>query len=107
MDGLLGYGGWQWLFIIQGSVTGLVAVLAYPFLPNTPLTTRWLTPEERQLAHDRLLRDKVDAKPMGSTWDGLKQAVTDYRSWIFCLMFNAHLSANGFKNFFVSGRWLR
>lgn len=86
----------------QGSVTGLVAICAYPFLPDSPLTTRWLTPEERQLAHDRLQRDKVDRVEAGSTWQGLKQAVADPRVWIFALMFNMHLSANGFKNFFPS-----
>lgn len=76
--------------------------MSYPFLPNTPLTTFWLNAEERQLAHDRLQRDKVDVAPMGSTWDGLKQAVADYRVWVFGLMFNCHLAANGFKNFFPS-----
>ncbi|EKC99691.1 major facilitator superfamily transporter [Trichosporon asahii var. asahii CBS 8904] len=63
MDGMLGYAGWQWLFII---------------------------------------RDNVDRVEAGSTWQGLKQAVVDPRVWIFALMFNMHLSANGFKNFFPS-----
>ncbi len=86
------------LFIIQGSVTGLVALIAYPFLPDTPLTTRWLTPAERELAHSRLLRDKVDQTSKGSVWAGLAQAVKDPRVWLFCLMQNLHLSANGFKS---------
>lgn len=76
--------------------------MAYPFLPSRPLTTRWLNPEERQLAHDRLIRDKIDEKPPGSTWSGFKQAIGDYRTWIFAFMFNNHLAANGFKNFFPS-----
>lgn len=74
------------------------------FLPDRPLTTRWLNEEERQLAHNRLLRDKVDTSGNGSTWDGLKQAVSDPRVWVFCLAQNLHLSANGFKNFFPV-RW--
>jgi MFS family permease len=102
LDGRMGYAGWQWLFIIQGSATGVVALIAYPFLPNSPLTTSWLTPEERQLAHSRLLRDKVDESEKGSVWKGLRQAVSDPRVWLFCLMQNLHLSANGFKNFFPS-----
>ncbi|WOO79139.1 putative transporter [Vanrija pseudolonga] len=102
LDGVRGLAGWQWLFIIQGAFTGLVALCAYPFLPDSPLTTRWLTPEERQLAHDRLQRDNVDRSEKGSTLDGLKQAVTDPRVWLFCLIQNLHLSANGFKNFFPS-----
>ena len=75
---------------------------AYPFLPDTPLTTRWLSQEERELAHGRLQRDKVDTTEKGSVWSGLNQAVRDPRVWLFCLMQNLHLSANGFKNFFPS-----
>ena len=59
-----------------------VAVIGGFFLPNTPLTTRWLTPEERQLAYDRIQRDLVNQAPRGSTLDGLKQAASDYRVWI-------------------------
>lgn len=81
MHGVMGYAGWRWLFILQGTATGVVAILAYPFLPNTPLTTRWLTLEERTLAHNRLLRDKVDQLEEGSTFAGLKQAVKDPRVW--------------------------
>ncbi len=102
LDGRLGYAGWQWLFIIQGAITGLVAMCAFPFLPNDPDTTRWLTPREKELAKSRLLRDKVDEGEPGSPWLGLKQAVSDPRVWLFCLMQNMHLSANGFKNFMPS-----
>jgi MFS family permease len=102
LDGKLGYAGWQWLFIIQGTATGIVAILAYPLLPSTPLTTKWLTAEEKELAHTRLLRDRVDHNGPGSTWTGFKEATRDPRVWLFCLMQNLHLSANGFKNFFPS-----
>jgi MFS family permease len=91
LDTKLGYAGWQWLFIIQGAATGLVALIAYPFLPDSPLNTRWLTPSERQHAHDRLQRDKVDQTEQGSVWSGLLQAVKDPRVWLFCLMQNLHL----------------
>lgn len=32
-------------------------------------------------------------------WTGLREACSDPRTWMFCLMDNLHLSANGFKNF--------
>ena len=85
----------QWLFIIQGTATGVVALAAYPFLPDSPLNTRWLTPEERTFAHERLLRDRVDQYEKGSTVQGLRQAVSDPRVWIFCLMQNMHLVSYG------------
>ncbi|KAK1483667.1 major facilitator superfamily transporter [Colletotrichum tamarilloi] len=71
MEGLHGLEGWRWLFILQGAVTFVIAMMACYTLPDEPLTTRWLTPEERQLAHDRIERDT-----------------------------HCHLATNGFKNFF-------
>ncbi|KAL2831136.1 major facilitator superfamily domain-containing protein [Aspergillus cavernicola] len=57
MDKKHGLAGWQWLFLIQGIVTVGVAIAAFFLLPNSPKQTLWLTPEERQLAHDRIARD--------------------------------------------------
>lgn len=62
MDDVAGLAGWQWLFIIQGAVTFVIAVAAAFVLPDDPLKTRWLTPEERQLANDRIVADTVGAK---------------------------------------------
>lgn len=69
----------------------MVALSCYALLPNTPLTTHWLKPEERQLAHDRMNRDRVDETEKGSVWQGLKQAFSDPRVWLFILMYNMHL----------------
>lgn len=115
MEGKHGLAGWRWLFIIQGSVTGEslgssnlpatdipqvgVAILAYFMLPNAPLETRWLTQEERELAHSRILFDTTGKKEKQSLWKGLAEACLDYRTWVFALLQNSHLSANSFKNF--------
>ncbi|KAL3418716.1 MFS transporter [Phlyctema vagabunda] len=99
LDGKAGLEGWRWLFLIQGVVTVVIAVIGVWMLPDTPLKTRWLTPEERQLAHDRIARDTTGLRESTSAWKGLIEACSDYRTWIFCLMLNLHLSANGFKNF--------
>ncbi|KAJ5497663.1 Major facilitator superfamily domain general substrate transporter [Penicillium expansum] len=51
--------------IIEGAVTFGIAGLGIFMLPDHPLTTRWLTPEERQLAHDRIQRDTVSLDTAG------------------------------------------
>ncbi|KAB2571368.1 putative mfs transporter protein [Lasiodiplodia theobromae] len=100
LDGKHGLAGWQWLFIIQGAVSIGVSIAAFFLLPDAPLKTRWLTPSERQLAHNRIFIDTTDRQESGtSVWKGLREAATDWRTWVFCLMDNLHLSANGFKNF--------
>ncbi|KAI4737870.1 major facilitator superfamily transporter [Aureobasidium sp. EXF-12298] len=102
MDGSAGLAGWQWLFILQGAVTFVIAVVGFFCLPDTPLTTRWLTPEERLLAHSRIAADTVEKKGDTSIWIGLRQAGSDPVVWLFALMAHLHLAANGFKNFFPS-----
>lgn len=87
------------LFIIQGAFSIGVAILAFFTLPDSPLKTRWLSAEQRQLAHNRIVQDTTGRREGTSVWTGLKEAVSDWRVWVFCLMDNLHLSANGFKNF--------
>ncbi|KAI8192188.1 putative transporter [Colletotrichum sp. SAR 10_75] len=99
MHGMRGLHGWQWLFIIQGAISILVAFFAFFLLPDSPLKTRWLNEEERQLAHTRIYNDTTDRREGTSVWKGLSEACMDWRTWVFCLMDNLHLSANGFKNF--------
>lgn len=101
MDGLRGLAGWRWLFIVEGAVTGLVAIFGFFLLPNEPLTTPWLKPHEREMAHARIERDRVgDSSEPVSPMEGLRQACRDKRTWLFCLMQNFHLSACSFNSFF-------
>ncbi|KAH7362424.1 major facilitator superfamily domain-containing protein [Plectosphaerella cucumerina] len=102
MDNALGLAGWKWLFILQGAVTFVIAVVGYFILPDFPATTRWLTQEERDLAHNRMELDTTSNHGNTSTMDGLKQACKDPVVWLFCFMAHMHLAANGFKNFFPS-----
>ncbi|GAB1200642.1 hypothetical protein APSETT444_010016 [Aspergillus pseudonomiae] len=100
MDDLAGLSGWQWLFILQGAITFVIAVLSIFTLPDDPLVTRWLTEEERTLAHARIVADTVGARHQTSTFSGLKEAARDPKLWLFAFMQHMHLAANGFKNFF-------
>lgn len=98
MDGLRGFTGWQWLFIIEGALTAFVAILGFWLLPNTPDDTYWLTEDERKLVQARRARDRMsDIFGETSAWEGLKQAFKDKRTWLFCFMQMFHLSACSFN----------
>lgn len=66
-------------------------------LPDTPLTTRWLTPEQRQLAHDRIQRDTVGLESSKGPRAGFMQALRDPRLYLFAFMQNMHLNATSFN----------
>ncbi|KAH7256012.1 major facilitator superfamily domain-containing protein [Fusarium tricinctum] len=100
IDGHHGLKGWQWLFIIEGVLTFAVGIIGIFTLADSPLTTRWLSEEERQLAHDRMVRDTVGLQDSKGARAGFAQAVRDPRLWLFCFIQNMHLSACSFNNFF-------
>jgi MFS family permease len=47
--------GWRWIFIIEGLLTVMCAVISFFFLPNSIKTARFLNETERELAEQRLM----------------------------------------------------
>lgn len=54
LDGLLGFQGWQWLFVLQGFPPVVLGVLFLALLANKPAEARWLTEDERQWLTERV-----------------------------------------------------
>jgi len=104
LDGAHGIAGWRWLFIVEGSITIGVAMIAGFFLPDYPATTRWLSEEERSFAAWRLLEDinEADERYSSSVWGGVKLAVKDYRLYLFVLLQHMSLLSQTFQYFFPS-----
>jgi hypothetical protein len=76
-----------------GVVTVAVAIAAFFLLPDHPLTTRWLTPEQRQLAHDRMERDTVGLEESRGAVAGFKQAIQDPKLLLFVFLQTLHVRA--------------
>ncbi|KAL4876361.1 major facilitator superfamily domain-containing protein [Aspergillus karnatakaensis] len=106
LDEAAGLAGWQWLFIIEGAASLLLGLIAFGLLPDLPGqntgSARWLfTPEEQQLAVDRMRRDAVSAQEDNtSVRHGLKLAVLDIKVWGFALIMCCSQSAYGFNYFY-------
>ena len=49
LDGVAGFHGWQWLFLIEGFLAVLVGIVAYWYLDNRPAEAKWLAEDERAL----------------------------------------------------------
>lgn len=54
MDGIGGYAGWRWIFILEGLLTFVVAALLYFVFPLNPLECQFLSERERQFVQQRV-----------------------------------------------------
>jgi hypothetical protein len=79
-----------------------VAICALFILPDFPHNTRWLTPEERELAVSRLAKDghgRAESKERTST-QGLWDALSDWKVWGFVAAYIAQLLGQSFFAYF-------
>lgn len=58
MDGVAGYAGWRWIFILEGLLTCVVSFLFFFIIPNFPEDAKWLTTAEREYIKARLQDDQ-------------------------------------------------
>lgn len=54
LDGMLGYRGWQWMFMLQGLPSVALGVVTYYYLTGTPSEAKWLGADERSWLAGRI-----------------------------------------------------
>jgi ACS family tartrate transporter-like MFS transporter len=70
LDGYVGLGGWQWLFIVEGVPSVLVGLWALRHLTDKPREAAWLEPDERialqaRIDHERKSREAIRHYKLG------------------------------------------
>ncbi|KAL2819573.1 major facilitator superfamily domain-containing protein [Aspergillus cavernicola] len=88
MEGIRGYRGWRWVFILEGLLTCLFAVVVFFTLPDFPEDCKWL--EEREFEFMREKTGKETGRlstnvKMG--WREILGVFRDYKIFIGGLMF--------------------
>jgi MFS family permease len=86
MDGVHGWRGWQWLFLLEGIPSVLVGILVFWLLPNGPRKTPWLTTAEQDLIIKRVEEDHAAKKDLGQK-HSLRDAFGDPRVWWLSLVY--------------------
>lgn len=90
LDGARGLAGWRWLFLIEGVGASFVGCFTWMILPDYPTTTKFLSPEERLLAAQRLsyegLANAQGAEGHIGEWQACKIMWKDFRVWVFVLL---------------------
>ncbi|KAL5342135.1 major facilitator superfamily domain-containing protein [Aspergillus crustosus] len=109
LDGLAGARGmsaWQWLYIVEGSITMLIGLIVCVVLPDFPETWKAIPEELRHVAVKRLAIEAaqadVDAGGGMSQVKGLKLAFADIKTYVLAIAYLAITGATGFQNFFPS-----
>ncbi|RIB08120.1 major facilitator superfamily domain-containing protein [Gigaspora rosea] len=101
LDGKFNLHGWQWLFILDGVMTVIVAFFSYFLISDYAETASWLTEDERKLAVDRLRYDGGHAHTTHFDKHQILRAFKDSKIYIYmCLYFCLLVTLYSFS-FFV------
>jgi len=90
MDGILGFKGWQWLYLIEALPAFVVGVLIWLLLADHPDQAAWLTPAERDFVKRELARDRAGQPERTAHQGSLLQQLRllgDGRVILFALVF--------------------
>lgn len=97
-----GFKGWRWVFIVEGSVTAAIGLLACLLVVDEPARCRYLSAEERRLVQQRVAEGRVgggagagagavevDVDPFAmDRLDGraVLRTLVDYKIWLGALI---------------------
>ncbi|PBP22175.1 putative transporter [Diplocarpon rosae] len=93
MRGIHGWSGWQYLFLIEGVITGTIGLFSWTFMPASPCHTSgrsrgskgWFTEREEKIMVNRLLRDDPSKGDMNNRQAvglrGLIKSFWDFDLW--------------------------
>ncbi|KAF7537490.1 hypothetical protein G7054_g3680 [Neopestalotiopsis clavispora] len=86
MDGVAGYRGWQWIFILEGILTIILGIACFALLIDSPaLSGRWLNPEQiRYLELQHFIKQGGQfsgEKEGGSHWQDFRAVISNPRMW--------------------------
>ena len=109
MNGVLGFYGWQWLFLIEGLPACLLAFAVLKFLPDGPAQAAWLSGPEKQTIATKLAGDAViedgdlsgalrDARVLGIAAAGLGRGAALYGATLWLPQI---VQGMGFSNLLV------
>jgi sugar phosphate permease len=88
MNGVAGYEGWRWIFIIEGLMTVVVGIFCWWMVFDFPDTARFLTADEKLRAMRRLRADgqaratvgKIDRRHVNA-------ALVDWKTWGYAVIY--------------------
>jgi ACS family tartrate transporter-like MFS transporter len=90
LDGKLGLGGWQWLFLVEGLPAVVLGGIVFFFLDDRPEQARWLTAEQKAWLVGKIRAEHDHARVQHGV--GTLRSLAHPMVWalgIFCFVFQA------------------
>lgn len=93
LDGIFGYKGWQWLFVLQGIPAMLGPIAVWRFLPSSPREASWLSEAERSWLERELESDR-ESVVVKKRESGILKTLTNPIMWAFALIYMTTAATN-------------
>jgi ACS family tartrate transporter-like MFS transporter len=85
MDGVAGWHGWQWLFLIEGLLPVMLGFLVLAYLPDRPTSAKWLSAKDAATLEACIAREHGEHH--GHHVAELKHALADHRLWLLAVIY--------------------
>ncbi|KAJ6074931.1 uncharacterized protein N7446_002708 [Penicillium canescens] len=91
---------YQIIFLFFGLVTVAFAAVILVFMPDSPVSAKFLNEEDKLLAIERQRMNQQGVESQEWKWDHVKEAFLDPKSWFwFALMFSISVPSGGITTF--------
>ncbi|KAF2970567.1 hypothetical protein GQX73_g2984 [Xylaria multiplex] len=88
LDGVRGYSGWRWIFILEGLLTAVIAIIFFFTFPAFPEESKWLTEEEQAYIKARLKAEQGNnGAERKITFRDALTVMKDHRIWLGGFMY--------------------
>ncbi|BEI81739.1 hypothetical protein CcaverHIS002_0208990 [Cutaneotrichosporon cavernicola] len=87
MHGIAGLSGWRWIFIIEGILTVVIAIIGFVLIVDFPDRSTFLTPEEKEMIITRIDRDRGDSEADPMTKAKFISYMCEPKIWLFAVWF--------------------
>jgi MFS family permease len=86
MNGVNGWRGWEWLFLLEGIPSVIIGALVIVLLPNGPRHAKWLTPQEQEMVVHKVHEEEGHKKDLGQR-HSFMDAFRDGRVWALAVVY--------------------
>ena len=97
LQGVNGWSGWQWVFLIEGLPSIVAGVVTWFYLTDRPGQATWLSAPQRRMVEADLAQDQA---ALGNREHSLLAALKEGRLWLLILVFFCVVAANSSLTFF-------